>query len=94
MPSPFSFPFSIPPRLAFLEQPIPQKGDDGLEAVLGADLEDFLPQLGRGTDGLEPDRYCGGCGVLLEWWGFWGFGLMEMEDGDWGGRGGKRGKCY
>lgn len=45
--------------LAFLEQPVAEKGDDGLEAVLGADLEDFLPELGRGTDGLEADRYCG-----------------------------------
>ena len=43
-----------------LEKPIPQKSDDGFEAVFGADSEDFLTQLGRGADGLEADCDCVG----------------------------------
>ncbi|KAI4238823.1 MAG: hypothetical protein L6R40_005678 [Gallowayella cf. fulva] len=48
-------------RLAFAEQPVAEEGDDGLETVLGADLEDFLAELRGGADGLEADGdFCGG----------------------------------
>lgn len=35
-----------------------QKRHDALEAVRGADLEDALPELRGGADGLEADRHC------------------------------------
>ena len=53
------------PAVTFLEKTIAEKGDDGLEAVSGANLEDFLAELGGGTDGLEADGYCEGLVVGL-----------------------------
>lgn len=47
---------------AFLEELVAEEGDDGLEAVFGADLEDFLAELRGGANGLETDGYCDGAG--------------------------------